>query len=247
MYRLVSPPSDRNQEVSHSDPSKCFSCVVRNQVDRAVLYQMFADEHYRLTRLARGDELSAVYESIVSAGRTPLVIDCGANIGLSAKYFSLEFPDARIIAIEPEKENMAQARRNCPSENVHFRLAAVASHATRGSLYDPGQGSWAFRVEDDGIGDINMISIDDLLLDPVCRDCVPFIVKIDIEGGEGELFSQNTSWIDRFPLLVIELHDWMLPGSANSATFLQAIAHRSRDFVYLNECVFSIANSLTDR
>jgi predicted O-methyltransferase YrrM len=94
----------------------------------------FADEDYRLARLARGAELSAVYESIVSAGRTPLVIDCGANIGLSAKYFSLEFPNARIIAIEPEKENMAQARRNCPSENVHFRLAAVASHTTRGSL-----------------------------------------------------------------------------------------------------------------
>src|SRR5712675_1402142 len=34
-----------------------------------------------------------------------LIIDAGANIGLSALYFAVTYPDAIIIAIEPEIHN----------------------------------------------------------------------------------------------------------------------------------------------
>ena len=37
------------------------------------------------------------------------------------------------------------------------------------------------------------------------------LIKIDIEGGESELFEKNIEWIEKFPLIIIELHDWMLP------------------------------------
>jgi len=33
------------------------------------------------------------------------------------------------------------------------------------------------------------------------------VVKIDIEGGERQLFASGTSWIDKFPLMIIELPD----------------------------------------
>jgi hypothetical protein len=73
---------------------------------------------------------------------------------------------------------------------------------------------------------------------------VPFLCKIDIEGGERELFAEQTGWIDCFPLLVIELHDWLLPGQGVSRHFLREMAVRDRDFVYRGENVFSIANRL---
>ena len=42
-------------------------------------------------------------------------------------------------------------------------------------------------------------------------------VKVDIEGGEGELFTQDgrndLSWVDGAQLLALELHGWMVPGS----------------------------------
>ena len=69
---------------------------------------------------------------------------------------------------------------------------------------------------------------------------VPFIIKIDIEGFESELFSKNTEWIDMFPLVIIELHDWMLPKTANSNNFLKEISKLDRDFLYFNENIFSI-------
>ena len=72
----------------------------------------------------------------------------------------------------------------------------------------------------------------------------PFIIKIDIEGFEEDLFSKNLEWVDLFPLLIIELHDWMLPKSSNSKNFLQAISKLNRDFVYIGENIFSISNTL---
>lgn len=46
------------------------------------------------------------------------------------------------------------------------------------------------------------------------------------------------------PLMIVELHDWMLPRTANSANFLKAVAARNRDFVFRGENVFSIRNPL---
>ena len=68
------------------------------------------------------------------------------------------------------------------------------------------------------------------------------MVKIDIEGIEQDLFMANTEWIDRFPVIIIELHDWLFPGQRTSSTFLKSIGIRDRDFVYVHENIFSIKN-----
>jgi hypothetical protein len=44
----------------------------------------------------------------------------------------------------------------------------------------------------------------------------PFIIKIDIEGFEKELFANNTKWIERSQVVIIEPHDWMTPGTSRS-------------------------------
>jgi len=66
----------------------------------------------------------------------------------------------------------------------------------------------------------------------------PLIFKIDIEGGEDNLFSADTSWMGRFPLIIIELHDWMLPFSGNSRNFIRAVAQGEFDMVYKGENIF---------
>jgi hypothetical protein len=42
-----------------------------------------------------------------------LIIDAGANVGYTTLYFAARFPQARIVAIEPEAENCRQWSRNC--------------------------------------------------------------------------------------------------------------------------------------
>jgi hypothetical protein len=53
-----------------------------------------------------------------------------------------------------------------------------------------------------------------------------FIVKIDIEGFEADLFSANLDWLDLADVVIIEPHDWMLPGQGSSRTLQVAMAAR---------------------
>jgi hypothetical protein len=50
-----------------------------------------------------------------------------------------------------------------------------------------------------------------------------FIAKIDIEGFEGDLFSDNIGWLKDVYAVYIEPHDWLLPGKATSRNFQRAM------------------------
>lgn len=111
-----------------------------------------------------------------------------------------------------------------------------------GNLTDPGAGEWGYRLSDeqDGIK-IKTYSISDILAGISC-DFEPFIVKIDIEGGEEGLFQENYSWFNEFYLAIIELHDWMLPKEKTSIPFLKVVSQLDRDFLYRRENIFSVKN-----
>ena len=225
---------------------KLWRFVIRDRVDFGVLEQVFVAEDYRLSRLRRWPDMRAEYERILASGMTPLIIDCGANIGLSAAYLARCFPAARILGIEPDAGNVALARSNCHANGlagVSFLQAAIASAPGKGgAVVDPGLGASGFRVDPQARGDLEFVAVNDLIDGHAGAGLIPFIIKIDIEGFERELFAANVGWIDRFYLLVIELHDWMLPSQANSRAFLKAVAAFDRDFLFHGENVFSIAN-----
>ncbi len=241
-YLLLKPPFSHEQHVLSTRTRRMLTFEIRDAIDMSVLRQIFVHEDYNISRLARSPDLLRRYEQITQARQTPLIIDCGANIGLSATYFADVFSRAKVVAIEPEEGNCRLARRNCLASNVDIMQAAIASEDKAGVLVDPGLGGWGYRVEERKNGGVRMMSINGILSDPLYAGCEPFIVKIDIEGYERELFSKNTEWIDRFMLLIIELHDWMLPRERLSGTFLSAIAKFDRDFVHIGENVFSISN-----
>ncbi|MEO6923359.1 MAG: hypothetical protein ABI142_05990, partial [Bryocella sp.] len=54
-----------------------------NQSDEAVINQCFNETQYDFPRGAHRKFLDRCYKEIVSSGRAPLIIDCGANIGAS--------------------------------------------------------------------------------------------------------------------------------------------------------------------
>ena len=88
------------------------------------------------------------------------------------------------------------------------------------------------------------ISLNEIFKKFVVNPKSTIILKIDIEGFENELFSKNTEWIDNFPIIIIELHDWMLPKTCKSSNFLSSISKKNRDFLYSGENIFSIKNEL---
>ena len=211
--------------------------------DVGVIKQIFEAQDYAINRFPRAPEIVGAYESIITLGQVPLIVDAGANIGASVVYFSLVFPGVHVVALEPERNNFELLLRNVDGLDVDAHCAAIGSTAGQTSLIDPGQGEWGYRTVSGDAGIPVPVRAAAALVDEKMRAGYrPLVVKIDIEGGEGELFSRDVDWIDAFPLMIIELHDWLLPRAGTSRNFLRCMAERDRDFVYFGENVFSFQN-----
>ena len=213
--------------------------------DKGAIHQVFEKLDYDITNAAQTMPLLAW---LGRQEHPPLIIDAGAHIGCATVWFKNQFPEARIIAIEPEPENFALLSKNTMGmEGVSTVQGAVASYNGTGYLQDPGRGTWGFRVVEpehsaDGAATVKMHTMRTLMrTEP---DAVPFIAKIDIEGGEQELFRSNMGWVLAFPLIIIELHDWMIPGRATSRNFFHAIAANDFDVVLSGENLFCFSNEL---
>ena len=215
-----------------------------SHADLGVYYQVFINKDYDLSRFALGPQIVDLYDSFIAQGRQPLIIDAGANIGASAVWFATSFPKSKIVAIEPAPGNCDLLKRNC--EGFDFELLAGGISSDDGTMYlsDPGCGDWAFRVVEKGAVEVPVFSAAKIVDSQIRKTTVPFICKIDIEGGENHLFRGNTDWTDRFPLLIVELHDYMLPGEARSKGFLNCLTKGDFDIVPHGENVFCFNNRL---
>ena len=213
--------------------------------DGKAIQQIYQNREYAIERLRRAAEIFAFVDVEHRVGLNPLIIDAGANIGASAVYFALAFPDALVVAIEPEEKNFALLRQNTEGLSVHCMQAALASSPGKVKVVDPGEGHWGYRTEavteETGIQCVTIPEIFEM-----ARPRFPFIVKIDIEGGESDVFLKNTAWVAKTPIIIIELHDWLLPKAETSRSFLRCIADEPRDFIIVGENIFSISHSLRE-
>ncbi|HTN94408.1 MAG TPA: FkbM family methyltransferase [Gallionella sp.] len=212
--------------------------------DRGVIQQIFVNRDYDLTGFPQHANLTAYYSSLINSGKKPLIIDAGANIGASVVYFSAVFPQCKILAIEPEKDNCRLLRMNSKGLDVSVLEGGISCKDGFLFLNDPGYSDWGFRLGKQGDYQVPVYSVKDLIEEQLGRNLSPFIFKMDIEGGESEVFKESTDWIRFIPVLIIELHDWLFPGTSNSNNFLRAISSHNFDFLYRGENVFCFNNDL---
>jgi FkbM family methyltransferase len=213
--------------------------------DIDVIRYVFKEQAFSLTRLRRWPEIRAFLEVQHKRGRHPLIVDAGAHIGISTAFFALMFPTALVIAIEPEGSNFGLLSKNTEGLKVRCLQAALSSEAHRARVLDPGEGHWGFRTErTDSEEGLPCVTINSLFRDFCDSQTFPFLVKINIEGAEEELFSQNTDWVENTGIIIIELHDKILPRRAVSRPFLKCVSSLNRDFLHVGFNVISIDNSL---
>lgn len=141
------------------------------------------------------------------------ILDCGANIGCTARYFLRRFPAARVVTVEPDSGNMTLCRKNLApfGDRVLFVQAGVWSRAVpmtldRGEFRDGREWSFQARPADPGEPvEFDAVTIPDLIR----RSGFPRIdiLKMDIEAAEEEVFRTGTAeWLPLVRTLVIELH-----------------------------------------
>jgi len=154
-----------------------------------------------------------------SLARQPAVIvDAGANVGMSAAYFSLRYPTAKIIAIEPEPTNFDVLRRNAELFPSIIPInAALWNHEGSVQIQDGGGGNWGMRVVDVNVSSSATIPCTTLgnLLEQQGIDRVD-LLKLDVEGAEYEIFETASAWINRVGVIVAELHDRFRPGCSET-------------------------------
>ena len=213
--------------------------------DWGAVQQVFHGLDYRVDFWLQGKALEKLYTEYAKKS-TPLIVDAGANIGTSCVYFSTKYPQSLVMAIEPEKNNCNLLRLNCQGRRIDVHEAALGNKPGKLFLKDPGMSSWGFRVGEQGDYAVDVITVEQLL-ESAPPEALPFILKIDIEGGEQSLFDAECPWLDEFPLVVIELHDWMLPGSGSSNNFFRKLSRHNFDVLHKGENLFCFNNEKLGR
>lgn len=149
----------------------------------------------------------------------PLTIfDCGGNVGYAAVWFAMRYPQARIVSIEPDRDNYALLVRNTsPFRNVMPIHAAVWGSDTALDVVDIGHGECSFETRPVGegprtsvVGRSLALSLPTLMrmLDVTSID----LLKMDVEGAETQVLAGDLAWLRCVGVVVIEFHDERCPG-----------------------------------
>jgi FkbM family methyltransferase len=167
------------------------------------------------------------YRCLDPVAHADLVIDGGANVGYSSAYFLSRYPEAHLIAIEPDPDNFAMLQRNLApyGDRVTLIRGALWSSSSGVVITSPPPGQrleWAVKVRSAEPGETPTVATVDVasLLRDAGTDRIS-ILKIDIEGSEREVFSPDANartWLGRVDNLVIELH-----GRRCTEVFMDAI------------------------
>jgi FkbM family methyltransferase len=210
--------------------------------DIGVIKQIFFNQGYKVSHWTQGRALTDYYNE-VSSFKTPIILDAGANIGASCAYFKAIYPNALLYAVEPVPSNLHLLKLNLAKlgGKIFEGALSLKDHLF---LHDPGSSDWGFQVKE--VGDSQSVTCvsPSKILSSLSPSDVALIFKIDIEGSEQEVFSQDVSWIDSVALIVVEIHDWMLPGTSSSHPFLKAILNYDFDILIRGENVFCFNNKI---
>ncbi len=155
------------------------------------IHEIFSQEVYRFT----------------SANEYPVIIDCGANIGLSVLYFKKLYPKAQILAFEPDPNiykileyNISKAT---PTKNISLRQEAVWTKNEILSFYTDGALAGSSVV--DFSSKNNVCHVNAIDLNYFLNREIDFL-KIDIEGAENELIFHISKNLKNVKNLFLEYH-----------------------------------------
>jgi len=176
-------------------------------------------DFYIFTQIFYSEEYNFIFDETPNT-----IIDCGANIGLSTIYFKTKFPEAKIIAIEPDKTNFDLLIKNTENySDITCINGAIWNSSINLELLDLNLGEWAYMTKegDEAISNpIQGYTISEIM--KLSNIETIDLLKIDIEGAEKEVFTKNYSnWLASVKNIIIELHDRLVENASKS--FFKAI------------------------
>jgi FkbM family methyltransferase len=152
--------------------------------------------------------LDEIYKFTAEVGPGGIILDCGANMGLSVLYFSLNYPDHHIIAFEPDEEIFKVLEENVNA----FQLKNVTLHnkavwVKKENLLFHTDGGMGGRIQNiykkskKEAKEVETVVLREFLNQPI------EFLKIDIEGAEVEVLQDCKENLDQVRHLFFEYHN----------------------------------------
>lgn len=135
-----------------------------------------------------------------------IIIDCGANMGLSVLYFAYNYPNHQIIAFEPDEQIFQILEDNVKT----FNLTQVQLH--KQAVWDKHEQLKFYS--DHGMGGRVNVNYSDQ--SPIIIEAVPLkdyltpevdFLKIDIEGAEDVVLKANAGTLGKVKNIFFEYHN----------------------------------------
>lgn len=217
-----------------------------NRSDYSIFWQCVVREQYKLSAFPQMTALLERGHSLAAQGKVPVIVDGGANIGLSLRSFARDFPFAHVVSIEPDEQNMRVLTANAREVSSGKTLVSggLASRSGHCRVVARDRGSAGLQTEFCEASHpeaITTFTVPDLVAQ--VPGGVPWIVKLDIEGAQAELFSQNYDWVGETDLIILELDDWAFPWSGSSVNFFRALAQHDFDYLLSDELILCFRHS----
>lgn len=194
IYQLLSKPRWTRGEVSilghkirYSDAASCFSA-----------WSLIFDDK--------------CYDFDNALPRQPIIVDLGANIGIASLYFCTRFPQARILAYEPDPSVFPILQSNLAQfPNVTLHQMAIAGND--GSTFFHSSGDDAGTILDENkegrvTTEVQCASLRSVL-EPL--DYVD-LLKIDVEGAELGALRSASKTLSAVHRIFIEYHSYVSKG-----------------------------------
>ena len=231
------------KEYSFKVPQYDSAITLRNSLsDYSIFWQCIVNRQYDLSDMKQYEAILKKYNNTIDCGDTPLIIDCGGNIGLSSIYFAKMFPKAQIIVLEPEKNNFSILLKNIEGyKNIKALQAAIWSHEDKLYISNPDAGSASFEVKEST--NISNKQIRGISVNSLTEGKEILLMKIDIEGSQKELFIKNTQWVNKTDLIILELEDWKYPWQGTSQPFFKCLSQLNYDYIIKGENIFCFKNN----
>jgi FkbM family methyltransferase len=169
------------------------------------------DEEYKVA--AQGLKTNTSNDRLV-------IIDAGANIGLTTLYFFIFFPASKFILLEPDKDNLEVLKKNLSVNGILNAIVlqkalwvAEAKLIIDHSFRDGKEWSLTVKQCENKAIIHSEIQIEGISLQRICDDYDIIEVelfKMDIEGAERFLFNDisfMTALKTYVKRMVIEIHD----------------------------------------
>lgn len=160
----------------------------------------------------------------------PFIIDLGAHIGLATIYFKSLYPNAKIIAVEPNPESFRLLKKNIETvgfNDVEMINAAVGSKkGVRDFYIDSTEkhwnstagfypGTWKGTYQSEKI-EVEVVTLSQIISEPVS------LLKVDIEGAELKVLEEAAEKLSLVKKIFVESHPLTLTRHKKLSKFLKS-------------------------